>query len=128
MATKEDFFDYPKGRFALGPGDLIDVVDVNLAFEDGETVVSTLRANPSGSYHGKKSVKATFKSAISHLGFERDWMGLYLRRDVVEGRLKVPGLTFIITGRLTTPGLTTNVDNMIELSKTIIGRWRTSPV
>jgi len=127
MAAENDFPDYPKGQAALGSGDLIDVNDVNLAFEDGEKVVSTLRANPAGSTHGAKSVTATFKSQISSAGFERDYMGKYRKREVVQLRLKVPGLVFTITGRFTKPQITSNVDNQIEFSLSIIGKWSVSP-
>lgn len=122
MADSKDFLDYPKGRYSLGPGDLIDVFDVNVAYEDGEKAVSTLRNNPAGSTHGARSCRHTFKSAISEESFERDWMGKYRKREVVQGRLKVPGKTFTITGRLTQPQVVSNIDNFIEFTVSVIGR------
>ena len=47
----KEFFDFPKGRLAMGAGDLIDVFDITQENEDGEETVSTLRNNPAGSTH-----------------------------------------------------------------------------
>lgn len=124
----EDFLDYPKGRFALGAGDLIDVYDVQIQYEDGEKPVSTLRQNPGGSTHGARSVRVTFKTALSEESFERDYMGKYRKREVVQGRLKVPGLTFNVTGRFTQPNVASNVDNFIDFGIGIIGRGTETPV
>lgn len=118
----QDFEDYPKGRGSLDSGDLIDVYDINLTYEDGEKIVATLRQNPAGSTHGTRSVTCTFKSAISQEGFERDWLGKYGKRTKVEFRLKLPGKTIVVVGRLTKPSITTNVDNFIDFSISIIGK------
>lgn len=128
MADSKDFLDYPKGAFALGAGDLIDVVDVNMAFEDGEKVVATLRQNPAGSTGGAKSCTTTFKTVVSEASFERDYMGLYTKRKVVKGRLKVPGLVFTCTGRFTKPQIVSNIDNAIEFTISIIGKAAGDPV
>lgn len=120
MAT--DFLDYPKGRWALGAGDLLDVFDVSVQMEDGETAVTTLRRNPGGSTGGKRVAKATFKMAISEEGFERDYMGKWRKREVVEGRLKVPGLTFAVKGRFTAPQIMSNIDSFVEFQITILGK------
>lgn len=122
-----DFADYPKGRVALGAGDLIDCYDINITGEDGEKIVATLRQNPAGSTHGTKSGTVAFKSAISQFGFERDWMGKWRKREVVELRFKVPGLVFTVKGRLTKPSIMSNVDNFIDFSISIIGRLDFNP-
>ena len=122
----DDFLDYPKGRCSLGPGDLLDVFDINIAMEDGEKVVSTLRQNPAGSTFGAKSSTTTFKTAVSEAGFERDWMGKYDKREVVELRLKVPGLVFTNKGRLTKPQIVSNVDGFIEFTISIVGKTKTT--
>lgn len=128
MADSNDFLDYPKGVFAMGAGDLIDVADVNIAFEDGEKVIATLRMNPAGSTHGARSATVTFKSMISKDGFERDYMTKYKKREVVQGRLKVPGITFTATGRLSKLQITANVDNAIEFTASIVGKCAGDPV
>jgi hypothetical protein len=128
MADTKDFLDYPKGVGALGAGDLLDVVDINIAFTDGEKVISTLRQNPAGSTGGSKSATCTFRTVVSSEGFERDWMGQYRRRKEVQFRLKVPGLVFSVTGRLTNPQLVSNVDNAVEFTITIIGKAAADPV
>ena len=122
MAGSKEFLDFPKGRYALGAGDLIDVFDTNVAYEDGEKTVSTLRNNPAGSTHGPRSVTHTFKTAVSEEGFERDYMGKYRKREVVQGRLKVSGTTFTITGRFTKPSIVSNIDNFVEFTISIIGK------
>jgi hypothetical protein len=114
MPTVDDFPDYPKGTVSQGPGDCIDVFDWGFDGEDGEKIVATLRQNPAGSTFGTKSGKLNFSSAISHAGFERDWFTKYDKRENIEFRLKVPGMTFIIVGRLTTPSLGSNVDDVIK--------------
>jgi hypothetical protein len=122
MAGSQEFLDYPKGRFSVGGGDLIDVYDVQVQYEDGETLVSTLRNNPAGSTHGKRAMRITFKSAIGEEGFERDFWGHYRKRKVVQGRLKVPGKTFVCTGRYTQPNIASNVDNFIDFGITLAGK------
>lgn len=123
MANENDFYDYPKGRFALGAGDLHDVFDVNIAYEDGEKVEATLRRNPAGSTHGTRSVTITFKSKLSHLGYERNYRENYRLRRVLEGRFKAPGgAVHPIVGRLSKPQITANLDNAVEFSVTMVGK------
>jgi hypothetical protein len=120
--SAQDFEDYPKARISLGPGDLIDVTDVTLTYEDGEKIVATLRQNPAGSTHGTRSVTCAFNSALSQEGFERDWLGKYRKREKVEARLKLPGKTIVIVGRLTKPTINSSVDDFIKFGVTIIGK------
>lgn len=122
MPTVDDFADYPKGTVSQGAGDCVDVTDWAFDGEDGEKIVSTLRQNPAGSTFGTRSGKLTFTSAISHAGFERDWFGKWMKREVVEIRLKLPGLTISITGRLSGPGATGSVDDFIKCKFMVIGK------
>lgn len=126
MATVDDFSDYPKGQLSMGPGDLIDITDITLNFEDGEKAVATLRQNPAGSTFGMKSVKLQANAAISHAGFERDWFTKYDKREVIEFRVKVPGMVFTLTGRLTTLSVASNVDDVIKFGFSVIGRYQKS--
>lgn len=128
MADSNDFLDYPKGVVAMGSGDLLDAADITLAFEDGEKVMATLRMNPAGSTHGMRSCTTTFKSLISKEGFERDYMTKYRKREVVQVRLKVPGMVFTATGRLSKPQIVANVDNAIEFSVSVMGKASGDPV
>jgi hypothetical protein len=124
MADDDDFLDYPKGSLAVGPGDLIDVYDINAAFTDGEKIVATLRANPAGSTGGVRSCKVSFKSSLSSAGFERDFMGYWERRKKVNLRFKLPGKVITLVGRYTEPAITSNIDNFIDFSISCIGRGR----
>lgn len=128
MADSNDFLDYPKGVVAMGSGDLLDAADITIAFEDGEKVMATLRMNPAGSTHGMRSATTTFKSLISKEGFERDYMTKYRKREVVQIRLKVPGMVFTATGRLSKPQIVANVDNAIEFTVTVMGKASGDPV
>ena len=122
----KEFADYPKGRFAVGGGDLNDAYDIALMLEDGETVVSTIRKNPAGSTGGKRKAEVTFKSAISEDGFERDYMANYQKRKVIQGRLKVPGKTFVIEGRFSQPQINSNVDNFVDFSIKLVGKLKSA--
>lgn len=118
----KEFSDYPKGRLSQGSGDLIDVFDITQENEDGEETVSTLRNNPAGSTSGKRKSTLTFKSALSEVGFERDFFDKWRKREVVQLRLKVPGKTITQTGRYTKPKITSNVDGFIEFEISHIGK------
>ena len=128
MADSNDFLDYPKGVVAMGSGDLLDAADITIAFEDGEKVMATLRMNPAGSTHGMRSASATWKSLVSKEGFERDYMTKYRKREVVQIRLKVPGLVFSCVGRLSKPQIVANVDTAIEFTVTLMGKCSADPV
>lgn len=122
MATNDDFGDYPKGRISLGAGDLNDVLDFTITYVDGEKIVNTLRRNAAGSTSGGRSCELAFKAAISHRGFERDYMRNYRKRIPQEFRLKVADDTFVIVGRLSSLSIVANVDNYIEFSAKVIGK------
>jgi hypothetical protein len=128
MSSVDDFADYPKGQVAMGSGDLIDATNIQLSFKDGEKHVATLRQNPAGSTHGTRGVELTLNSAISHAGFERDWFGKYDKREVIEFRFKVPGLTFVVTGRLSEPEVTSDVEDVIKFKAKIVGRYSKAAV
>lgn len=124
MADDDDFKEFPKARLAVGPGDLIDVYDVSCTWEDGEKIVASLRANPSGSVGGTRSCTMTFKSQISSEGFERDFLGPYDKRKVIRLRLKLPAKVITLVGRYTKPAITNNVDSFIDFSISCLGRGR----
>ena len=122
MPGPDDFSDFPKGSVSQGPGDLIDCFGWGFNGEDGEKIVATLRQNPAGSTFGTRSGTLDIESAISHAGFERDWFGKWMSREVVELRLKMPGITITVTGRLTKPSVSANVDDFIKFKISCIGR------
>jgi hypothetical protein len=120
----KEYADYPKGKFSIQGGELQDVFDVNCTFEDGETTVHTFKnkGEACGSTSGKRKAAITFKSSISEAGFERDYLGNWRKRRVINGRMKVPGKTISVTGRLTKPALLSNLDGFIEFSVTLEGK------
>lgn len=123
-----DYADYPKGQIAYNGGNLQDAYDIQTKLEDGETDVHTLRNNgmASGSHGGKRKGEVTFKSAVSQAGFERDYLGAWHKRKVVNIRVKVPGKTISITGRLRSPSWSSNVDGFIDFTVTIGGKYSLS--
>lgn len=123
MAT--EYLNYPKLKISMNGGDLVDVYDVQMAFEDGETSVSTMRQNPSGSTGGKRNCKVTFKSAQSEAGPERPYWADYAKRKVNTIRIKAPGVTHVVTGRLTSPSVSGNVDSFADMSWTLMGKHTT---
>lgn len=118
----DDFLDYPKGRIALGSGDLNDVSDFTLAYQDGEKHVNTLRKNGAGSTSGPRNCTLSVTAKISEAGFERDYMQNYRRRRPLLFRLKVADDTFSIKGRLSTLQIVANVDGEITFTFTVIGK------
>jgi hypothetical protein len=122
MPTADDFLDYPKGTVAIGSGDLLDLFDWGFEGDDGEKIVATLRQNPAGSTFGTRSGKLNLSSAVSHLGFERDWLGTWQKRTVIEARLKLPGIVVSVTGRITQPRITGNIDDYIKFVAGVLGR------
>lgn len=122
MATAdEEFANYPKPRIAMGGGDLVDVYDLTINGEDGETAVHTLRRNPAGSTGGKRTFKIAFKSALSEAGPERSYLRDYMKRKVLSMRVKMPGITMTIKGRLTSPAIAGNLDSFISMDFTLLG-------
>lgn len=119
MADQE--FKYPKARIAQGAGDLIDAYDVTLAVTDNRKSVSTLRMKRAGHTEGAREAKLDFKSYVSELGFERDWLGKWRKDETVSVKVKLPGKTLTVTGTLTNPQVTGNVDNAIEFSISVLG-------
>lgn len=128
MADNNDFPDYPKGQVGFESGDLVDCADITVSFQDGEKVLATLRQNPAGSTHGARSCEASFKSLISHEGFERDYMTAYRKRKPVKIRLKVPGVVFSVVGRLSSLQIVANVDNALEFTAKVMGKGSADPV
>lgn len=118
----DDFLDYPKGRIAQGAGDLNDVSDFTLAYQDGEKHVNTLRRNGAGSTSGPRNCTLSLTIKISELGFERDYMGNYRKRKVLLYRLKAANETFVMKGRLSNPQLVSNVDGEITFTVSVIGK------
>jgi hypothetical protein len=120
----DEFQDYPKGQISMQGGDLQDAFDINISLDGSETDVHTFagKGEPSGSTGGKHKNSVTFKSAISKLGFERDYIGSKKNRKVVNCRVKVPGKTLSFTGRIGKLDITSNLDNFIEFTVTIGGK------
>jgi hypothetical protein len=120
----KEYSDCPKAKISVQGGELQDCYDISLVYEDGETTVHTFKnkGEASGSTGGKRKTTLTWKSAIPETGFERDYMGNWRKRKVVNARVKIPGKTFSVTGRLTKPQIVNNIDGFIEFAVTLEGK------
>lgn len=123
MAT--EFENYPKGRIAIQGGELQDAYDIQLAFEDGKQTVHTFFAKgmARGSTTGKKKATVTFKSAVSANGMERAYLEDWHANKKINVRVKIPGKTITINGVYTKPQFGSNVDNFIEFTITVEGKF-----
>lgn len=128
MGAEQDPLFYPRGRVAMGAGDLNDAYDIAIARAKGVKQESTLRMDPAGTSRGPKTGSITFKSKISETGFERDYDGPYERHENVQVRVKIPGKTYVCVGQLDDLNVTSNVDGAIDFSCKIVGSINTTNV
>jgi hypothetical protein len=119
------FEDYPHGKIAVEGGELQDAYDISCTFEDSEKDVHTFRngGQPSGSVGGHRRLTVTFKSKISRTGFERDFLGNWNRRKVIQVKVKVPGKTITCTGRFRNPSFTTTSESEVDFAITHAGKF-----
>lgn len=118
--------NYPKGKLAIEGGELQDVTNVDVSFEDGAKTVHTKRNNgkASGVVSGTKSCTVSFTMAISEEGFERDFLGKWDKEESIEARFKFPGgLTIVVNGKYTKPSAKGPIDSFVEFNISIIGSY-----
>lgn len=113
---------YPKGRIALGNGDLMDVENVKITVKNGAKLKHTLRRSPSGVVLGVKEVELSFEGTVSEAGYERDYIGAVLAGTVKQLRIKVPGETLTFTGVPTERGQELPLDDAIKFNVSWVGK------
>ena len=115
--------DYPRGRLAMGNGDLVDVTDVDFKFANGAKLVHTLRQKAAGVVMGNEEFTCSFNSAISVDGPERDYFDAARRGLQKQLRLKLPGgLTLSAKGKFTEVGGKLPLDSEVTISVSFIGK------
>jgi len=114
-----DFF--PKGRLAIGSGDLNMVTDVTLDRNNNMKNHSTMRRPNAGQVAGSQDDSLEFTSSVGAEGFERDFDEPYRRKELVSARFKVPGKTYPFEGRYGNLNITSNVDGVITFKAKLVG-------
>jgi hypothetical protein len=112
---------YPKGRIALGNGDLYDVENVKITIKNGAKLKHTLRRSPSGVVKGVLESELNFEGIVSEAGYERDYIGKILNGTVTQLRIKVPGETITFTGVPTERSQELPLDDAIKFTVNWIG-------
>lgn len=90
---------YPKGKIAMGNGDLVDVTNISFEISNGAKQISTLRRKQAGFTLGPGEGKVSFSSVISEGGLERDYFKDCQKGKAAQLRIKLPGgLTLTYNG------------------------------
>jgi hypothetical protein len=113
---------YPKGRIALGNGDLYDVENVKITVKNGAKLKHTLRRSPSGVTKGTTEAEISFEGTVPESGYERDYIGKVLAGTVTQIRIKVPGETITFTGVPTERGMDLPLDDAVKFNVNWIGK------
>lgn len=122
----ETLLYYPKGRLALGNGDLLDVENVKVTVKNGAKLKHTLRRSPSGVTAGVEEAELTFEGTVSEEGYERDYLGMVKNKTIKQLRFKVPGETLTFTGVATERTQEAPLEDAIKFSISMIGRADTA--
>lgn len=119
----DDMKTYPRGRIAMGSGDLIDVTDVKHDVSNDASLVHTLRT-PKGAGVVQKTEKTTvsFNAVVSEDGPERDYMKDLKSGRIRQIRLKIPGETLTVNGMVSKRSLEIPLDDAVKYSIEFVGR------
>ena len=112
---------YPRGRIALGNGDLIDVTNVKIDTTNNAKQIHTLIQKGAGFTLGVEETTVTFDLSISEEGEERDWVKFLKQGSVQLLRLKIPGRTMSVNGVVQSIGDELPLDDAIKQSISFIG-------
>lgn len=113
---------FPRGRIALGNGDLIDVTDVKYSHTNNGKQVHTIRNKGDGVVLGNEESSVSYNCVVSADGAERDYYQLVKTGKITNLRLKVPGETITVEGIYTTREFDMPLDDSIKLAMTFIGK------
>jgi hypothetical protein len=112
---------YPRGRLAVGPGDLADVTNVKLDSTNNAKQVHTMKKKGAGITLGVEEHTLSFDLVVGENGEERDWYEQMKKGTIKQARVKVPGRTITIEGTVKTIGLELPLDDAIKQSIQVIG-------
>lgn len=112
---------YPRGRIALGNGDLIDVTNIKYTHTNNAKQVHTIRQKGSGIVLGNEESTISYDCVVSEDGAERDYFQLVKTGRIVQLRVKVPGETITVQGTYKTRDFELPLDDSIKLSMEFVG-------
>ena len=112
---------YPRGRIAVGSGDLIDVTNIKVTTTNNAKQVHTILQKGAGVTLGVEETTVTFDSVISEDGQERDYFALVKSGRITQLRIKIPGETLTVEGTYKTRDFELPLDDSIKLSMEFIG-------
>ncbi len=112
---------YPRGRIALGNGDLIDVTNVKVDITNNAKQVHTLRQKGAGITLGVEETTVSFDLSISDEGEERDWVKFLKKGQIKTLRIKIPGRTISVNGVVQSIGDELPLDDAIKQSISFVG-------
>lgn len=120
MAITEQL-KYPRGRIALGTGDLIDVTNVKIDITNNAKQIHTLRQKGAGFTLGVEETNVSFDVAVSEDGLERDYLADIKAGSVKQLRIKIPGKTITVNGAFKDASFELPLDDAIKVSVMFIG-------
>ncbi len=112
---------YPRGRLAVGSGDLIDVTNIKVTTTNNAKQVHTIIQKGAGITLGVEESTVTFDSVISEDGQERDYFTLVKKGKISQVRIKIPLETITVEGAYKTRDFELPLDDSIKLSMEFIG-------
>ncbi len=112
---------YPRGRIALGGGDLVDVTNIKITTTNNAKQVHTIAQKGAGITLGVEETTVTYDSVISEDGQERDYFQLVKTGKIGQVRLKLPGETITVEGVYKSRDFEMPLDDSIKLSMEFIG-------
>lgn len=113
--------DFPRGRIALGSGDLFQVTNVSVNHTNNGKLLHTLRRKGAGTVLGTEESTVDYDAIIDEDGSERDYFKDVKRGTERQLRMKVPGETITVNGIYTTRAFELPLDAEIKLSLSFIG-------
>ena len=112
---------YPRGRIAIGSGDLIDVTNIKITTTNNAKQVHTIIQKGAGITLGVEETNVSFDSVISEDGQERDYFTLVKTGVISQLRIKLPLETITVEGSYKTRDFELPLDDSIKLSMEFIG-------
>jgi hypothetical protein len=112
---------YPRGRIAVGSGDLIDVTNVKVTTTNNAKQVHTILQKGAGITLGVEETTVSFDSVISEDGQERDYFTLVKTGRISQLRIKLPLETITVEGTYKTRDFELPLDDSIKLSMEFVG-------
>lgn len=112
---------YPRGRIALGSGDLIDVTNVKVNHTNNSKQVHTMNKSGTGVVKGNEETTISYDCVISQTGQERDYFALVKTGAIVQLRVKLPLETITVNGVYKSRSFDLPMDDSIKLSLEFIG-------